>query len=303
MANQKKISSRILLPEVVTKIKNLELIARHIVEGFLVGLHKSPFHGFSVEFSQHRQYMPGDSIRHIDWKVYAKTTRYYIKQYEEETNVNAYLLLDISGSMGYQSTTVNKLQYATYLAAALAYLMLKQRDAIGMATFSREMRLFLPAKSTPSYLKLILRQLNALQAEPEISSISETMHKMAEKIKRRGLILLFSDFLFEPPEAILQGLQHFRYYGHEVLVFNILDPRDASFEFGDEATFIDLETTESLKTHPLFLMEEYRKQFDEFIGTLQNQCRQMQIDFETIFTDESFDKALLKYLVKRQKLY
>jgi uncharacterized protein (DUF58 family) len=174
-----------LQPEVVSTIKNLELIAKFIVEGFLVGLHKSPYHGFSVEFSEHRQYMPGDNIRDIDWKVYGRTNRFYIKQYEEETNLKAYLILDISGSMGYASKKISKIQYATYLAAALSYLLIKQRDAVGLATFSNKINRFLPPKSTSGYLQFILKELNEIKLERQTTNVSETLHELAEKIKRR----------------------------------------------------------------------------------------------------------------------
>ncbi|MEJ2538340.1 MAG: DUF58 domain-containing protein, partial [Calditrichia bacterium] len=230
-----------LQPEVVSTIKNLELIAKFIVEGFLVGLHKSPYHGFSVEFSEHRQYMPGDNIRDIDWKVYGRTNRFYIKQYEEETNLKAYLILDISGSMGYASNKISKIQYATYLAAALSYLLIKQRDAVGLATFSDKIHRFLPPKSTSGYLQFILKELNEIKLERQTTNVSETLHELAEKIKRRGLIILLTEFLYEEPEKILQGLKHFRHYDHEILVFNILDPQDKLFDLKQDVTFVDME--------------------------------------------------------------
>jgi uncharacterized protein (DUF58 family) len=262
-----------LQPEVVSTIKNLELIAKFIVEGFLVGLHKSPYHGFSVEFSEHRQYMPGDNIRDIDWKVYGRTNRFYIKQYEEETNLKAYLILDISGSMGYASNKISKIQYATYLAAALSYLLIKQRDAVGLATFSNKIHRFLPPKSTSGYLQFILRELNEIKLERQTTNVSETLHELAEKIKRRGLIILLTEFLYEEPEKILQGLKHFRHYDHEILVFNILDPQDKLFDFKQDVTFVDMETGEKVKTQPFFLRERYRQRIDEFYDTLQKECR------------------------------
>ncbi|GAB4371916.1 MAG: DUF58 domain-containing protein [Calditrichia bacterium] len=294
---------RYLQPEVVSSLKTLDLIARLIVEGFLVGLHKSPYHGFSVEFSEHRQYMPGDNIRDIDWKVYGRTDRIYIKQYEEETNLKAYLLLDISGSMGYASGKISKIQYATYLAAAFAYLFIKQRDAVGLVTFSDKIHRFLPPKSSPAYLSFILKDLSQIKITRQQTRVSETLHIMAEKIKRRGLIVLLTEFLFEEPEKILQGLKHFRHYNHEIIVFNILDPNDRFFEFSDDAIFIDRETGEKIKTQPYFLRERYQKMIDEFYGELQTECRNFQIDFQTIFTSEPFDKALIRYLLKRKKLF
>ena len=291
-----------LQPEVVTTIKNLELIAKFIVEGFLVGLHKSPYHGFSVEFSEHRQYMPGDNTRDIDWKVYGRTNRFYIKQYEEETNLKAYLILDISGSMGYASNKISKIQYATYLAAALSYLLIKQRDAVGLATFSDKIHRFLPPKSTSGYLQFILKELNEIKLERQTTNVSETLHELAEKIKRRGLIILLTEFLYEEPEKILQGLKHFRHYDHEILVFNILDPQDKLFDFKQDVTFVDMETGEKVKTQPFFLRERYRQRIDEFYDTLQKECRNFQIDFQNLLTDEPFDRALIRYMLKRKKM-
>jgi uncharacterized protein (DUF58 family) len=291
-----------LQPEVVSTIKNLELIAKFIVEGFLVGLHKSPYHGFSVEFSEHRQYMPGDNIRDIDWKVYGRTNRFYIKQYEEETNLKAYLILDISGSMGYASKKISKIQYATYLAAALSYLLIKQRDAVGLATFSDKIHCFLPPKSTSGYLQFILKELNEIKLGRQSTNVSETLHELAEKIKRRGLIILLTEFLYEDPEKILQGLKHFRHYDHEILVFNILDPQDKFFDFKQDVTFVDMETGEKVKTQPFFLRERYRRHIDDFYNNLQKECLNFQIDFQNIITDEPFDKALIRYMLKRKKM-
>ncbi len=292
-----------LLPEVVSKVKNLELVARFIVEGFLVGLHKSPFHGFSVEFSEHRQYMPGDNIKDIDWKVYGRTDRYYIKQYEEETNLKANILLDISGSMGYSSHSVTKLSYATFLAAAFSYLLLKQRDAVGLALFSDRIHRYLPPKSTQSYIKYLLSELKKAEPQTNKTIVSQALHEMAEKIKRPGLVILLTEFLYEDREKIIDGLRHFRYYNHEVIVFNILDPKDLSFEFQDEATFVDMETGEELKTQPHLLQQDYRAAIEKFYDELKADCHNMQVDFHTVLTTEPFDKAMLRYMLKRRRLY
>lgn len=292
-----------LQPEFVSTLKNLDFVARMIVEGFLVGLHKSPYHGFSVEFSEHRQYMPGDNIRDIDWKVYGRTDRYYIKQFEEETNLKAYILLDISGSMQYASGKVRKIDYARYLAAALTYLFIKQRDAVGLITFSDTIHKFLPPKSSPSYINYILQELSNIELNHTKTVISETLHSLAEKIKRRGLVILLTEFLYEDPERILEGLKHFRHYKHEILVFNILDPNDRYFNFQDEVSFVDLETGEKLKTQPYFLQQQYREKIEEFYGNLQRECLNFNIDFQNIMTNEPFDRALMRYLLKRKKLF
>ncbi|MGH1361991.1 MAG: DUF58 domain-containing protein [Calditrichia bacterium] len=292
-----------LKPEVVSRVKNLELIARFIVEGFLVGLHKSPFHGFSVEFSEHRQYMPGDNIRDIDWKVYGRTDRYYIKQYEEETNLKANILVDISGSMGYTSHSVTKLDYARYLAAALSYLLLKQRDAVGLALFSDKLHRYLPPKSTQSYSKFLLKALQDAKPQKSPTAVSQTLHTMAEKLKRPGLVILLTEFLYEDAEKILEGLRHFRYYNHEVIVFNILDPKDRFFDFEDEGTFIDMETGEELKTQPYLIRQSYREMVDSFYEELKQSCHSMKVDFHNILTTESFDTAIMRYLSKRRQMY
>jgi uncharacterized protein (DUF58 family) len=292
-----------LQPEIVSNLRSLDLIAKLIVEGFLVGLHKSPYHGFSVEFSEHRQYMPGDNIKDIDWKVYGRTNRFYIKQYEEETNLKAYIILDISGSMGYTSGNITKIQYATYLAAALSYLFIKQRDAVGLVTFSDEIKRLLPPKSSPAYLNFILKELSDIQLGQKKTNLSHTLHIMAEKIQRRGLIILLTEFLYEDQKDILEGLKHFRHYKHEILVFNILDPNDLYFQFKDDATFVDMETGEKLKVQPYYLQESYRTTIDNFYKKLQVECINFQIDFQNILTNESFDKALIRYLLKRKKLF
>ncbi len=292
-----------LLPEVVSRLKNLDLIARFIVEGFLVGLHKSPFHGFSVEFSEHRQYMPGDNIRDIDWKVYGRTDRYYIKQYEEETNLKANILVDISGSMGYSSHGITKLEYAVYLAAALSYLLLKQRDAVGLALFSDKIHRYLPPKSTSSYIKFLLSELSKAEPQQNKTVVSQTLHTMAEKIRRPGLVILLTEFLYEDADKILEGLRHFRYYQHDVIVFNILDPNDRFFNFSDEATFVDMETNEELKTQPFLIRENYRQMVDSFYETLKSECYNMQVDFQNVLTTDQFDQPLMRYLLKRKRLY
>jgi uncharacterized protein (DUF58 family) len=193
-----------LKPETISRLSGLELKARLVVEGFIAGLHRSPYHGFSVEFAQHRPYMPGDPLRNIDWKVYSRTDRFFVKEYEEETNLKAYLLLDTSGSMGYSSDSVSKLQYASYLAAALSYLMLKQRDSVGLVVFDEMIKTYLPPKSTASHLNVLLSHLDRL-VPSQTTNISETLHQMADRIKRRGLIILLSDLL-DTPVAILSGL-------------------------------------------------------------------------------------------------
>ncbi|RMF65052.1 MAG: DUF58 domain-containing protein [Calditrichaeota bacterium] len=289
-----------LNPEVVSKLKSMDLRARLVVEGFITGLHKSPYHGFSVEFAEHRQYMPGDEIKHVDWKVYGKTDRFYVKQFEEETNLKCYMLLDASASMGYTSTGITKLQYASYLAGALAYLMLRQRDAVGLVTFDQRIRRYLPPRSVTKYLNQILLELGATK-ESSQTNVSAALHQMADRIKRRGLILLFSDLLDEP-HKVLSGLRHFRHKKHEVIVFQILDPLELSFDFRRDAVFKDLETGEELNTHPLHIRGDYQRQVADFLRTYKKFCREHQIEFVTLNTREPYDRALFEYLLKRKRI-
>lgn len=292
--------STYLKPEILGKISNLELKAKLVVEGFITGLHKSPFHGFSVEFSQHRPYNPGDGLRFIDWKVYGRTDRFYIKQFEEETNLKAYLLLDVSKSMTYGSNHTNKISYAKYLAATLAYLMLLQRDAVGLALFDNSLRRLLPPRSVVSYLQPLIGELDGLHTGAD-TNVGAVLHKLADQIKRRGLIILISDLL-DTPDAIISGLRHFRYNGHEVLVFQILDPNERRFNFQGDIIFEDMETGESLRTQPWYIKKEYQRRIDNFIHELQVNCRQNRVDYHLIETSESLENALINYLTKRSRL-
>jgi len=295
---------RYLKPEVVSRIKGMELKARLVVEGFMTGLHKSPYHGFSVEFAEHRQYMPGDSIRNIDWKVYAKSDRYYVKEYEEETNLKAYILIDTSASMGYTSDekrTVNKLEYSSYLAASLAFLMLKQRDSVGIVGFHEQIHTYIPPKSAGVHLHILLQHLDKLMPSKK-TNISVALHNMAERIKRRGLIIIMSD-LFDDPNRVLAGLKHFRHKKHEIIVFHILDPRERDFAFPKEAIFEDLETGERITTSPWQIKSDYQSELDSVFDHFSRECRMSNIDYHLIDTSIPYDRALLAYLIKRARLY
>ena len=289
-----------LKPEVISKLKNMNLRARLVVEGFITGLHKSPYHGFSVEFSEYRQYMPGDEIRHIDWKVYGKTNRFYIKQFEEETNLKCYLMVDSSGSMKYSSHKVSKIDYAAYLAASLAYLMIEQRDAVGLITFDQKIKKYLPPRSIKSYLPQILKELDKIECH-DVTDVSSTLHEMAERINRRGLIIVFSD-LYDDSEKVISGLKHFRHNNHEVIVFHILDPMEINFDFKKNALFKDLETDEDMTTQPWHIKAEYNKKVKEFIENYRRQCRLNGIDYVLLDSSWDFDKALMEYLIKRKRI-
>jgi len=289
-----------LTPEIISKLNNLSIKARFVVEGFIVGLHKSPYHGFSVEFSEHRSYGAGDEIRHIDWKLWGKTDRFFIKQYEEETNLKSYLLLDQSLSMTYNSHYMSKLEYSKVLAASLSYLMLKQQDAIGLTLFDEKIRTNIPAKSKKSHLNLILSQMQNTNPGPE-TKIAPVLHQAAEAIKKRGLIILMSD-LFDDPEKIISGLKHFRYKGHEVIVFHILDPKEISLDFNQRTKFRDLESGQEIVTDPWHIQLDYQKNMDKFCNYIKTSCRQNNIDYVKISTELPIDMALSEYLIKRRKL-
>jgi len=291
-----------LNPETVSKLKGMELRARMVVEGFIAGMHKSPYHGFSVEFAEHRQYMPGDNIRDIDWKVYAKRDRFYIKQYEEETNLKAYLLLDCSASMAYRSgSRVMKLDYARLLAAALSYMMLRQRDAVGLVAFDEKIRRYVPPRSKYGHLHVLLSEI-AGQTPSNTTDVANTLHEMAERIKRRGLVIVLSDLLDEA-DQIISALKHFRYNKHEVIVFHILDPRERDFAFPREAIFKDMETGEELTTLPYQIKKDYAQAVRGFADEIASACRQANIDYHPIDTATPFDKALYAFLAKRERLY
>ena len=289
-------------PEVVSRLSRLDLVARLVVEGFITGLHRSPYHGFSVEFSEHRPYMPGDSLRDLDWKAYAKSDRLYIKQYEEETNLKSYLLLDVSGSMDFQSGGPwSKFRYASSLAAALAYLMLKQRDAAGLMLFHERITSYVPPRSMQSHLQVLLKEIDQVQPAAD-TRMGPAFHDLAERISRRGLVVVLSDLLDEPA-AVMQGLRHFRHRGHEVVVFHILDPRERDLDFRRETRFYDLEDPDqSLTTQPWHIQREYRQLMDEMVRTYRLQCAEARIDYVLLDTMTSFDVALSNYLVQRKKL-
>ena len=292
--------SQILSPEIISRLNNLSLKARFVVEGFIVGLHRSPYHGFSVEFSEHRAYGIGDEIRYIDWKLWGKTDRYFIKQFEEETNLKCYLLFDQSLSMNFQSGKISKLEYARLLAASLGYLMLKQQDAVGLILFDDQIRVNIPARSKRSHLNVILSQMENISSGPE-THIAPVLHQTAEVLKKRGLIILISD-LFDSPEEVLSGLQHFRYKGHEVVVFHILDPQELKLDFFQRTRFRDMESGEEMITEPWHIQVDYQRNMEAFCNNYKVKCRQNNIDYVRLTTDESIDLALSEYLLKRKRI-
>lgn len=296
-------------PSVISKLKTLELKARTVVEGFMVGLHRSPYHGFSVEFSEHRPYMQGDSIKNIDWKVYAKSEKFFIKQFEEETNLICNIFIDASNSMNFKhSAQVTKLDYAITLAAALSYIMINQQDAVGLAIYSDHIHNYLPPKSNSVYLKTLLTTLNQIQSyvttstTPKGMNFQKCIDPIIEKIKKRGLTIIISDF-FDDLNSILSVLKHIHYKKNEVIVFQILDPIEKNFGFDRDAIFVDLETKEEITTQPHHIQKAYQDAMHDFLSKLKTECLNYGIEYNLIETNELFDKALLSYFSKRAKLY
>jgi uncharacterized protein (DUF58 family) len=290
-----------LSPEVISRVSSLELRARLVVEGFLVGLHRSPYHGFSVEFSQRRPYMQGDPLKNVDWKAYGKTDRYFVKQYEEETNLRAYFFLDLSRSMAFGSKGMpTKLDYGKSLLASLAYLSLKQRDAVGLTLFSDRTISVAPPKAAPSHLKTILAELANAESEGKTDAAT-ALDEVAESSNRRGLVVVVSDF-FDDLDRALGSLKRFRFKGHETVVFRILDPAETRFDFRRDATFLDMETGEKLATHPGQIRRAYLDAMREHLEEFKRGCLDNGVEYNLIETDAPFDRALYAYLQKRARM-
>lgn len=292
---------KFLDPATISKLSRLDLKARLVVEGFIAGLHRSPYHGFSVEYAEHRQYMPGDPIKHIDWKVYAKSDRFYIKEYEEETNLKAYIFLDVSASMGYMSDGISKLEYGKYLAASMAYLMLSQQDSVGLVLYDERIRHYIPPRSVGSHLHVVLQHLNQAEAGAGTSSRT-TFHALAERIKRRGLIIIISDLMEEDPDNVISGIKHFRHRKHEVIVFRILDPAEQQFSFDRPLRFRDMETGEEVFTDPNQIRDQYLNRLQGQNERYMQVCRENYADYIALETTTPFDYALLAFLGKRGRL-
>lgn len=282
-------------PKVLAGISNLALRARWVVEGLLSGVHKSRAKGFSVEFEEHREYTPGDEIRRIDWKAFGKFDRYFIKEYEDETNLRAYLLLDGSASMDYASDGITKFDYGCTLTASLAYLILKQQDAAGVVTFSNRIESFVPPRAKRDYLLQILHALENRGPAGE-TNVGKILDELAGQIKRRGLIILVSDLLDEP-EQILKGLRQFRFKGNDVIVFHLLDPAEMELPFDGNILFEDLETANlEVIADPRAIRATYKQVVQEFITEMRQQCHDSAIDYQLISTATPLDQALASYL-------
>ena len=294
-------SQRFLRPEEISRISRLEVRARQIVEGFLSGLHRSPYYGQSVEFVQHREYVPGDDFRRIDWKVWSKTDKYYIKQYEEDTNLRTLLLLDVSESMSFGRGPMTKYDYACTVAAALAYLLLRQQDAVGMVTFDSQIKSRVPIRSRQSHLHTIIQSLQGGKPASK-TSIDKLLNQVAEEQSLRGMIVLISD-LFVDPQLLERGLSLLRHRGHDVMVFHILDDEELDFNFSGTTKFEGLEETGDILCDPRALREGYLAAMQAFLEKIRRQCARQLIDYQTIRTSEHLDAALAYYLNHRIGMY
>ena len=286
-------------PVSLMKIKSMELRAKVIVEGFWKGVHRSPYHGFSVEFTEYRQYSPGDDPRHIDWRVYARSDRYYIKKFEDETNLRCHLLLDHSRSMGYGSGGYTKSQYAGTLAATLAYFLFTQGDAVGLATFDDQIRQYMLPRNRPGYLR---RLMLTLEAHPGggATDLGPPLKRIAETITKRGLIILISDLLTSI-ERLEPDLNYLKASGHDVVIFNVLDPAELNFDFKSPALFQDIETGRNMYVDPVATQKAYEHRLEKHLTAVKSTCRNLGIDYHLFATDRPFDLALLEFLQDRMR--
>ncbi|MBN2745269.1 MAG: DUF58 domain-containing protein [Bacteroidales bacterium] len=301
----------------ISSLSNIELLARQVVEGFITGLHKSPFHGFSVEFAEHRQYNTGESTRHLDWKLYAKTERLYVKRYEEETNLRCRILIDRSPSMyfpyNHSSDFENpdKITFSIYAAAAIMEMLRRQRDAVGLSLFDSEIKLHSPAKSNYRHIQLLYSYLENLLEKPkpaknEFTDVASTFHQIANTIHKRSLVVIFSDmFDNNNPDELINALRHLKYNKHEIILFHVTDARlEVSFEFGSRPyKFVDLESGETLKLNPKDVKNQYSTSMKEYRDLLKLKCGQYKIDFVEVDINKGIKEVLLPYFLKRQKLY
>ena len=293
--------SSYLTPATLARLGTLELKARAIVEGFLTGLHRSPFKGFSVEFAEYRQYLPGDDLATLDWKVFARTDRHFIKKYEEETNLDCHILMDVSSSMGYGSGAVTKLQYGSYLAAALAYLMHRQRDAVGFIAFDDRIRKMLAPSARGGHLNALLVTLDRLELGAH-TNVAKPLNDLAAALHKRGLVVLISDLL-DDADRVIEGLKHFRYRGTEVIVFHVLDPAELNFPFEQAARFRDIETRDEVLALPAAVREGYLKAIGDLQERYQRELRLSGIDYVRLDTSTPLDAALMAYLMTRRRAF
>ena len=292
--------ARYLDPAIIARLGTIDLKARTIVEGFLTGLHRSPYKGFSVEFAEYRQYLPGDDLATLDWKVYARSDRHFVKKFEEETNLTCHLLIDVSGSMGYASGEVTKLQYGSYLTGALAYLMHRQRDSFGLIAFDESISALLAASARSGHLRAVLLALERLQMGSR-TNVAKPLHDLAAAVRKRGMVVLVSDLL-DDPATVLDGLKHFRYRGTDVIVFHILDPFELKFPFEHAARFRDMETSEEVMAVPGSIREDYLAKIQSLISFYRRELGLAGIDYCMLDTSQPLELGLMAYLMTRRRV-
>lgn len=295
------VHTTLLTPRTLDTLKNIELVARAMVEGSLTGLHRSPYHGFSSEFSEYRKYCPGDAVKHVDWVAYAKTDRYYVKQYEDETNTRAYVVLDRSASMGFGTGAHRKFNYACYLAAAFLYLMQRQKDAVGLFTYADKIESYFPAKGSRLHLLSILSHLESLTPAGR-SDAAPCLSRIAEEVHRRSIVIAFSDF-FDPNPAFIDSLRQFQHKNCEVILFQVLDPVETQFPFRGLIEFRDMETGEAVEVESEDCRSLYLADLETYIRELKRVCGRMNMSFETLSTGTPFERALLAYFHKRERMF
>ena len=290
--------ARFVDPQILARIGNLELMARNVVEGFINGLHRAPFFGASIDFAEHRGYVAGDDIRRVDWRLYARTDRYYVKQYEADTNTNLSILFDVSKSMSFGSRGISKLEYGSFVGACLGYLAQRQRDRVGIITFDSDIVAHVPPSA--KHFNVMLHTLDRSKAERPGNHVGP-LSKMAEHFKRRGILVLISDF-YEEPDAILEAIKPLKFIGNDLIVFHVLDPAELSFEYEDASSFEDLESGEQIPVVPESLAKEYRALLREHIDALTTKFSEHRIDYTLLNTSEPLDRALFSYLSSRERL-
>jgi len=292
--------ARYLDPSIVARLGTIDLKARTIVEGFLTGLHRSPYKGFSVEFAEYRQYLPGDDLATLDWKVFARSDKHFVKKYEEETNLTCHMLIDVSRSMGYASGEVTKLQYASFLAGALAYLMHRQRDACGLIAFDEGISALVPASARAGQLRAVLLALERLQLGVG-TNVAKPLNDLAAAVRKRGMVVLISDLL-DDPQRVLDGLKHFRYRGTEVIVFQVLDPYELKFPFEHAARFRDMETAEEVMAVPGAVRADYLERMEGLIALYRRELQLSGIDYCLLDTAQPLELGLMSYLMTRRRV-
>ena len=294
-------SRKSLDPQTLANIQGLRLRARHIVEGYVAGLHRSPYHGFSIEFAEHREYVPGDDLRYLDWKVLARTDKLSLKRFEDETNLIAYIVLDVSESMQYQGpgAALSKLEYAQCLAASLGWLILRQQDAVSLVTFDEKVQTFVPPASHPAHLQQLVDVMETAQPKTR-TSIGPVFHELAERFSKRGVVVVLSD-LFDDPERVVAGLKHFRHRQHDVIVFHLLDPAELEFPFEQPTMFEGLEQLPAVVTDPRTLRQAYLREFTGYLKEVAQACRGAGLDYQQIRTDAAMDATLFSYLMNRSR--